>query len=74
MTTGGVPQRDPQRQTLPLHTATEFAIRAANGVVGARKEGRSDGVGEGRHQRRPTLEAGNGILFDVSGCSLAPKR
>ena len=74
MTTDWVPQRDPQRQALPLHAAAEFAIRAADGVVSARKECRADGVGEGRHQGGATFEAGNGILLDRQRVQPGAKR
>ena len=64
MTTRRVPQRYPQRQTLPLHAATQFAVRAANRIVGLSEESRPDGVGAGGHQRGPALETGNGILLN----------
>ncbi len=43
-----MPQRDPQRQPLPLHAAAQFPVRSANGIVRARKKRRADGVGDRR--------------------------
>ena len=53
-----------QRQTLPLHAAVESAVGAADDALGGQEQGRSDGVGERRHQRGPAAKARQGVLLD----------
>src|SRR5690625_194192 len=57
-------QSDPEREPLPLHSASEDTICAANGVVCSGKKTRPNGIGVRRNPRRAALEAGQRVLLD----------
>ena len=70
---GSCCRRHAQRQPLPLHAAIEGAVGAADDPVRRQEQRRADGVGKRRHQRRPALEAGQGVLLDRQRMQLRPQ-
>ena len=69
---GTVAEGHPEAGALPLHAAVEDAVGAADDPVGLEEEAGADGVGEGRNQRGPAPEAGQGVLLD--GQRVQPSR
>src|SRR5690625_4376424 len=57
-------QSDPEREPLPLHSASEDTICTTNGVICSGKKAGTNGVGVSRNPRRAALEAGQCVLLD----------
>ena len=73
---GAVAEGHPEAHALPLHTARQHAVRAADGVVRAEDDLRADGIRIARDEWPRGAEGRDGILLDgewVESCPNAAR-
>ena len=64
---GTVAESHPEAGSLPLHATVEDSVRTTDDAVGLEEEPWADRIGKSGNERRATLEAGQGVLFDCEG-------